>query len=45
MKLEYSPMYNLHKQKLVAFVIIFFMIDESKNYSINNSNTGNIGIE
>lgn len=42
MKLEYSSISNFHKKEIMAFVIILFMICESKRYYVNNPGIGNM---
>lgn len=44
MKLEHSSISNFHKQRLVASVIMLFMINLGKSYCISSSGTSNVGI-
>lgn len=45
MKFEHSLISNLQKQKLMAFVIVLYLICKSKKYYISGINTGNVSVE
>lgn len=44
MKFEHCPISNLHEQKLVAPIVVLFMICKSKQYCVGGSGIGDIGV-
>ena len=44
MEFEHCPVSNLHKQGLVARVVVLFMICKGKRYCVGGSDTGDVGV-
>ena len=44
MESEHCPVSNPHKQKLVALVVVLFMICKGKRYRVGGSGMGDIDV-
>lgn len=45
MKLGYNLISNFDKQRLVSFVVVLFIINESKRYWVSDINMSDVGVE